>query len=60
MIDFEPTSLYTSAMWDDNSLHPNMETGFAFEPYLNDVSVEAFNIQRFNHKGKESAIVKNL
>ena len=31
-MDFDPTSLYPSAMWDENSVSPNRETGFVFKP----------------------------
>ena len=30
-MDFDATSLYPSAMWDDNSVYPKIETGFAFK-----------------------------
>ena len=43
-MDFDATSLYPSAMWDDESVYPKIETGFAFKPHMNDVYVEAFNI----------------
>ena len=55
--DFDATSLYPSAMWDENSVYPKIETGFAFKPYMNDVYVEAFNNQTFNEDGDESAIL---
>ena len=29
MLDFYGNSLYTSAMWDENSVYPKIETGFA-------------------------------
>ena len=35
-------------MWDDNSVYPKIETGFALKPLTNDVYVEAFNNQNFN------------
>ena len=56
-MDFDATSLYPSAMWDENSVYPKIETGFAFKPYMNDVYVEAFNNQTFNEDGDESAIL---
>ena len=58
MMDFDATSLYTSAMWDENSVYPKIETGFAFKPHMNDVYVEAFNNQTFNEDGSESAILR--
>ena len=56
-MDFDATSLYPSAMWDENSVYPKIETGFAFKPHMNDVYVEAFNNQTFNQDGDESAIL---
>ena len=50
-------SLYTSAMWDEKSVYPKIETGFAFKPNMNGVYVEAFNKQTFNQDGDESAIL---
>ena len=55
-MDFDATSLYPSAMWDENSVYPKIETVFAFKPHMNDVYVEAFNNQPFNENGDESAI----
>ena len=56
-MDFAATSLYPSAIWDDNSVYPKIETEFAFKPHMNDVYVEAFNNQIFNQDGNESAIL---
>ena len=56
-MDFDATSLYPSAMWDENSGYPKIETGFAFELHMNDVYVETFNNQTFNQGGDESAIL---
>ena len=56
-MDFDATSLYSSAMWDKSSVYPKIETGFAFKPYMNHVYVEAFNNQTFNEDGDESAIL---
>ena len=57
MMDFDATSLYPSAMWDENSVYPKIETGFAFKPHMNNVYVEVFNNQTFNQNGDESAIL---
>ena len=54
---FDATSLYPSAMWDEKSVCPKIETGFAFKPKMNNVYVEAFNNQTFNQDGDESAIL---
>ena len=56
-MDFDATSLYPSAMWDENSVYPKIEIGFDFKPHMNDVYVEAFNNQSFNEDGDESAIL---
>ena len=56
-MDFDATSLYPSAMWDQNSVYTKIETGFAFKPNMNDVYVKAFNNQSFNEDGDKSAIL---
>ena len=58
MVDFDATSLYPSATWDQNSVYPKIETGFAFRPHMNNVYVEAFNNQTFNQDGDESATLR--
>ena len=58
MMDFDATSLYPSAMWDEKSVYPKIETGFAFKPHMKNVYVEAFNNQTFNQEGDESAILR--
>ena len=57
-MDFEPTSLYPSVMWDEHSVYPKKETGFAFKPHIKIVYVEALNNQTSNRDGNESAIIK--
>ena len=56
-MDFNATSLYPSAMWDQNSVYPKIETGFTFKPHMNDIYVEAFNNQTFNEDGDKPAII---
>ena len=56
-MDFDATSLYPSALWDESSVYPKIETGFAFKPDMNNVYVKAFNNQTFNQDGDESAIL---
>ena len=56
-MDFDATSLCPSAMWDEKSVYPKNETGFAFKPHMNKTYVEAFNKQSFNEDGEESAIL---
>ena len=58
MMHFNATSLYPSAMYNEKSVYPKVESGFAFKLYMNIVYVEAFNIQTFNQDGNESAILK--
>ena len=36
-LDFHATSLYSSAMWDENGVYPKIETSYAFKPHMNDV-----------------------
>ena len=57
-MDYDANGLYPSAMWNENSVYPKIETEFAFKPDMNDVYVEAFNIQTINQDGDESAILK--
>ena len=57
-MDFDATSLYPNAMYDENSVYPKIESGFAFKPYMNDVYVKSFNDQTFNQDADESAITK--
>ena len=56
-MDFDATSLYPSAVWDENSVYPKIETGFAFKPHMNTTFLDAFNNQTFNEDGDESAIL---
>ena len=58
MMDFDATSLYPSAMWDENSVYLKLKTGFVSKPHKNNVYVEAFNNQTFNQDGDESAILR--
>ena len=57
-MDFDATSLYPSAMYDENSVNPKIESGFVFKAHLNDVYMEPINIQTFNQDGNESAFLK--
>ena len=58
MMDYDATSLYPSSMWDENSVFPKIESGFAFKPHMNKTYVDAFNNQTFNQDGNESAILR--
>ena len=57
MMDYDATSLYPSAMRDENSVYPKIEIGFAHKAYMNKTYVEAFNNETFNQDGNESAII---
>ena len=46
--DFDAVSLYPSAMWDEKSEYPRIETGYAFARDMNDDLVEKFNNGNFN------------
>ena len=54
MTDYDATALYPSAMWDEKSVYPKIEIGFAFTPHMNETYVDAFN----NQDGDESAILR--
>ena len=58
LMDYDATSLYPSAMWDEKSVYPKLETGFAFKPDMNDVHVEVFNNQTFSQDSDEYAILR--
>ena len=53
--DFDAVSLYPSAMWDERSIYPRIETGYAFTRDMNDELVEKLNNQIFT---RGSAILK--
>ena len=58
MMGFDGNSLYPSAMRDENSMYPKIESGFAFAPHMKDVYVKAFNDQTFNEDGNEYALLR--
>ena len=53
--DFDAVSLYPSAMWDENSIYPRTETGYAYTRDMNEELVNKFNTGKFN---QGSAILK--
>ena len=53
--DFDATSLYPSAMWDEKSIYPRTETGYSFTRDMNKYLVHRFNNQTFT---QGSAILK--
>ena len=48
MKDFDATSLYMSATYDEKSVLPKTESGFAFKPHMIYFYVEPFNKQKFS------------
>ena len=56
-MNFDATSLYPSAMWDNESIYPRIETGYPFTPDMNDEIVQKFNTQTFT---QGSAVLKVL
>ena len=58
MMDSNDTSLNPCAIYDEKSVYPTIEKGFAFKPYMIDVYVEVFTNQTFNQDGIESASLK--
>ena len=46
VMNFDATSLYPSATYDENSVYPKIATGFAFKPHTNYVYVEALIFNR--------------
>ena len=53
--DFDAVSLYPSAMSDEKSIYPRIETGYAFTADMNEDLVNKFNNQTFT---RGSAILK--
>ena len=51
----DAASLYPSARWDENSIYPRIETGYAFTKVMNNKLVKTFNNGNFN---QGSAIFK--
>ena len=41
-VDYDATSLYPSAMWDDKFVYPNIESGLTFKLQMNSASVGSF------------------
>ena len=58
MLDFDATSLYPSAMLDENSVYCKIEIGFSLKLRMKDVYVEAIKNEIFNQYGNENAILK--
>ena len=45
--DFDAESSYSSAMWDENSIYPRIETDYAFTRDMNDEHFEKINTGSF-------------
>ena len=53
--DFDALSVFPSAMWDENSVYPRIETSYAFTPDVNKKLVKKFNT---GNSTQGSAILK--
>ena len=53
--DFGAVSLYPSAMWDEKSKYPRIETGYAFTPDMKEKVIKKFNTGKIT---QGSAILK--
>ena len=58
IMDFDATSSYPSAMWDENLVYPKIESRFVFKPHMNNTYVDAFNNYCFNQDCSDSAILR--
>ena len=47
-MDFDNVRLYASAMWDEKSINPKIETGYAFTKFMKKKLVKKFNSGNFN------------
>ena len=45
-------------MWDEKSVYPKIESGFAFKSHMNDVFANDIINQTFNQDGNNSALLK--
>ena len=54
--DFDAVSLYPSAMWDEKSIYPRIETGYAYTKDVNDELLEKFHNQTFTQGSAFSKI----
>ena len=54
--DFDATSLYPSAMWDEKSIYPRIETVYAFTRDMNKFLIHRFNNQTFTQVSAISKI----
>ena len=54
-MDFDATSLYFLAIWDEKSIYPIIETGYVFTTDMKDETVQKILIETFT---QGSAILK--
>ena len=54
-MDFDATSVHPSAIWNEKSIYPRIETGYVFTKDMNDELVEKFKSANFN---QGSAVLK--
>ena len=45
--DFDAVSLNSSAMWDESSIYPRIETGYAYTKNMNNRLAKKFNTGKF-------------
>ena len=57
--NFDAKSWYPSAMYDENNICPKIETGYAFETHMIDISGKVFNNKAFIQRGNDRAIFEN-
>ena len=57
-MDYDNTSLYPKAMYDENSFYPKIEIGYDFKPHMQDIIVNDLKIENFNQDVTESPILK--
>ena len=57
MWGFDGNSLYSSALWDENSIYRRIETGYAFTPDMKKYLVKKFNTGKFK-QGSATLITK--
>ena len=56
--NFDDTSLYPSALYDENSVCPIKETDCAFKPHMSDIFVIDFINKTFNQNENDSETLK--
>ena len=56
LMAFDATSLYPSAMYDENSIYPKIETGYAFTENMNDELVNELTT-KINHEKNLNLII---